>query len=141
MIPVYSLLLVCVLPIPSAHEAAGATGIRHSPRPLLGERFINGSGALRGEAANARLDVIASQRVARMRAPLARNDGSPGGATPVIGRVRATRWLAMWLTASRLTPAGAHAGFMILGRYAGMTGISRDRSVRIIEPATVLPIC
>src|SRR2546422_4002112 len=33
----------------SAHEAAGALGIRHSPRPLLGGRFINASGALRGE--------------------------------------------------------------------------------------------
>ena len=30
----YSLLLVCVLPIQSAHEAAGATGTRRSPRPL-----------------------------------------------------------------------------------------------------------
>jgi hypothetical protein len=27
----------------------------------LGERFFNGSGALRGEAANVRLDVIASE--------------------------------------------------------------------------------
>jgi hypothetical protein len=66
------LLLVCVLPIPSAHEAAGATGIRRSPRPLLGGRFINGSGALRREGVNVRLElrfaVIASQRVARMRA-------------------------------------------------------------------------
>src|SRR5467141_4903803 len=52
VIPVYSLLLVCVLPLPSAHEAAGATGIRRSPRPLRGESFINGSGALRGSAAN-----------------------------------------------------------------------------------------
>jgi len=34
VIPGYSLLLVCVLPLPSAHEAAGATGIRRSPRPL-----------------------------------------------------------------------------------------------------------
>jgi hypothetical protein len=33
----------------SAHEAAGALGIRHSPRPLLGERFINASGASRCE--------------------------------------------------------------------------------------------
>ena len=49
MIPGYSLLLVCVLPLPSAHEAAGATGIRRSPRPLLGGRFSNASGALRGE--------------------------------------------------------------------------------------------
>ena len=39
MIPVYSLLLVCVPPLPSAHEAAGATGIRRSPRPLQGGRF------------------------------------------------------------------------------------------------------
>jgi hypothetical protein len=57
---VYSLLLVCVLPIQSAHEAAGATGIRHSPRPLWGGRFINTSGALRREGVKARLDVIAS---------------------------------------------------------------------------------
>jgi hypothetical protein len=55
------LLLVCVLPLPSAHEAAGATGIRHSPRPLRGGRFINASGAWRGEGANVCLDVIASE--------------------------------------------------------------------------------
>ena len=47
------MLLVCVLPMQSAHEAAGATGIRHSPRPHWGERFINGSGALRCEIAKA----------------------------------------------------------------------------------------
>src|ERR1700681_539728 len=35
-VPVYSLLLVCVLPIQSAREAAGAAGSRHSPRPPLG---------------------------------------------------------------------------------------------------------
>jgi hypothetical protein len=39
-VPVYSLLLVCVLPIQSAHEAAGAAGTRHSPRPPWG-REIN----------------------------------------------------------------------------------------------------
>jgi hypothetical protein len=33
----------------SAHEAAGAAGTRHSPRPLLGGRFINASGASRRE--------------------------------------------------------------------------------------------
>ena len=59
MIPVYSLLLVCVLPIPSAHEAAGATGIRRSPRPLLGGSFINASGASRREGATVCLDVVA----------------------------------------------------------------------------------
>jgi hypothetical protein len=60
VIPVYSLLLVCVLPIPSAHEAAGATGIRHSPRPLWAEDKRKTSGASRGEIADACLDVIAS---------------------------------------------------------------------------------
>jgi hypothetical protein len=33
------LLLVCVLPLPSAHEAAGATGTRHSPRPPWGRKI------------------------------------------------------------------------------------------------------
>src|SRR5712672_3002716 len=37
VIPGYSLLLVCVLPLPSAHEAAGAKGIRRSPRPRRAE--------------------------------------------------------------------------------------------------------
>jgi hypothetical protein len=37
VIPGYSLLLVCFLPIQSAHEAAGAKGARRSPRPLIGE--------------------------------------------------------------------------------------------------------
>jgi hypothetical protein len=31
----------------SAHEPAGATGIRHSPRPLTGGRFMHDSGASR----------------------------------------------------------------------------------------------
>jgi hypothetical protein len=39
----------------SAHEAAGALGIRRSPRPLLGGRFINASGASRREIAKLRL--------------------------------------------------------------------------------------
>jgi hypothetical protein len=78
----------------SAHEAAGALGIRRSPRPLRGGRFINGSGAWRGEVVNVCLDVIASaakQSIAaakerwiasrslssgaHSRDPLARNDG------------------------------------------------------------------
>ena len=54
-VPVYSLLLVCVLPIQTAHEAAGATGTRHSARPPGGERFINDSGALRCEGVKLRL--------------------------------------------------------------------------------------
>src|ERR1700675_3301963 len=48
-VPVYSLLLVCVLPIQSAHEAAGAAGTRHSPRPPWGRKI------------NARLGRIASR--------------------------------------------------------------------------------
>src|SRR6266581_7229948 len=36
-VAVYSLLLVCVLPLQSAHETAGALGIRRSPRPLWAE--------------------------------------------------------------------------------------------------------
>src|SRR5258706_16132109 len=53
----------------TAHEAAGATGTRHSPRPLWGEKFKHSSGALRRGIAEAYLAVIArSQRVARMRA-------------------------------------------------------------------------
>jgi hypothetical protein len=39
VIPVYSLLLVCVLPLPRAHETAGATGTRHSPRPPWGREI------------------------------------------------------------------------------------------------------
>ena len=93
MIPGYSLLLVCVLPLPSAHEAAGALGIRHSPRPQWGERFINDSGALRGEAANVCLDVIAS---AAKQSILSLRGKMDCFAEPVIGRRFApTRWLAM----------------------------------------------
>src|SRR4030088_2392583 len=41
----------------SAHEAAGATGIRRSPRPRKGGQFSNGSGASRREAAKPCLEV------------------------------------------------------------------------------------
>src|SRR5712664_467885 len=44
----------------SAHEAAGATGIRRSPRPLRGGRFINASGASRCEVVNVRLESALS---------------------------------------------------------------------------------
>ena len=90
----------------SAHEAAGALGIRHSPRPLSGGRLINDSGALRGEVANVCLDVIASAakqsiapRKGRMDcfaalAMTARLDGLRRGACHR-SRIRATRWRAM----------------------------------------------
>src|SRR5882724_8902180 len=47
VIPVYSLLLVCFLPMPSAHEPAGATGTRRSPRPLWAEGFTHDPDASR----------------------------------------------------------------------------------------------
>jgi hypothetical protein len=38
-----------------AHEAAGATGTRHSPRPPLGGRYMHNSDELRREIAKPRL--------------------------------------------------------------------------------------
>jgi hypothetical protein len=70
---VYSLLLVCVLPIQSAHETAGAAGTRHSPRPPWGAR----------DKCTARARCAARHEVAfEIRAPsllrrlAPRNDGS-----------------------------------------------------------------
>jgi hypothetical protein len=54
-----------------AHEAAGATGTRHSPRPFLGEGFINDSGASRGEIVKPCLELYQ-----RHCDPLAHKDGS-----------------------------------------------------------------
>src|ERR1700716_4552674 len=48
----------------------GCIGHPAFPTPSKGGRFINASGALRGEVVNARLDVIWSQRGARKRARL-----------------------------------------------------------------------
>ena len=45
----------------TTRAAAGATGTRHSPRPLLGERFMHNSGASRRESAEVYLVVIASE--------------------------------------------------------------------------------
>jgi len=41
----------------SAHEAAGATGIRRSPRPLWAEELNNTSGVSRCGVANVRLEL------------------------------------------------------------------------------------
>src|SRR6267154_1369440 len=41
----------------------GCNGHPAFPTPSMGGKFINGSGAWRGEVAHSRLDVIASQRV------------------------------------------------------------------------------
>jgi hypothetical protein len=67
VIPVYSLLLVCVLPLQHAHETAGALGIRHSPRPLWGDRFFNGSGAWRGEIVKVCLELEQTRHSGAMR--------------------------------------------------------------------------
>jgi hypothetical protein len=45
----------------SAHEAAGAKGIRRSPRPQWAEDSSNASGASRREGVKLCLDVIASE--------------------------------------------------------------------------------
>jgi hypothetical protein len=67
--------------------------------PSLGGRFINGSGALRGENVYVCLDVIASEAKQSMKPQ--RKNGLLF-AEPVIGRRFApTRWLAM--TVSKLS--------------------------------------
>ena len=60
-----------------AHEAAGALGIRHSPRPLRAESFLQDSGAARREAAKS---------YPKLGVPSLRANGS---------RECAHRWLAM----------------------------------------------
>src|ERR1700719_2790468 len=42
------------------HEAAGALGTRHSPRPLSGGRFLQNSGASRRENAESYLSFVAT---------------------------------------------------------------------------------
>jgi hypothetical protein len=57
----------------SAHEAAGASGIRRSPRPLWAETKCNASGASRREdevVCENYINVIASQRVGAKRRPM-----------------------------------------------------------------------
>ena len=60
----------------TAHEAAGAAGTRHSPRPLLGEMFMHNSGASRRGIAEVRFVVIGCLKIEsekvieRTRAPL-----------------------------------------------------------------------
>src|ERR1700738_5175991 len=46
----------------STRAAAGATGTRHSPRPLLGERFRHNSGASRREIVARRLIAATGSR-------------------------------------------------------------------------------
>src|SRR5467141_1250211 len=84
----------------------GCHGHPAFPTPSLGGRFINGSGALRGEVVKLCLDVIASaakQSILSLRGKMdcfaslamtARLDGLLRGACHR-ARIRATRWLAM----------------------------------------------
>src|ERR1700704_5867170 len=99
-------LLVCVRPIPSTREAAGATGTRRSPRPLWAEdtstarahraaraKSYADSSSLRAQRSNpfflcGAMDCFASL------AMTARLDGLLRGAF-YRARIRATRWLAM----------------------------------------------
>jgi hypothetical protein len=69
VIPVYSFTRV-LFTNAKRTRARGCNGHPAFPTPSLGERFINASGALRGEAVKSCLEfhVIASQRVARIRA-------------------------------------------------------------------------
>jgi hypothetical protein len=62
VIPVYSLLLVCVLSLQvhTRPRVQRAPGIPHALKG--GERFINGSGASRGEAADVCLESTSAPR-------------------------------------------------------------------------------
>jgi hypothetical protein len=65
VIPVYSLLLVCVLSLPSAHEAAGATGARHSPRPPWGRKIYQRLGRMARRDCEVMSGVATSLRAKR----------------------------------------------------------------------------
>src|SRR6202158_4259923 len=52
-----------------AHEAAGATGIRRSPRPLGGGRYQHDSGASRRGVVNACLDLTSLRGAKRRSNP------------------------------------------------------------------------
>jgi hypothetical protein len=93
----------------SAHEAAGATGIRRSPRPLRGERFMHNSGASRRGVANVCLEfhVIASEATQSIR----RHSGAMRSIEPGISRFRVwscgpSRNDGVWI-ASRSLSSGA----------------------------------
>jgi hypothetical protein len=68
----------------SAHEAAGAAGIRRSPRPLKGERFMHSSGASRRE----REVVCGLDIVVERKRPRLRHSGAMRSIEPGISRFR-----------------------------------------------------
>src|SRR6202011_5581841 len=59
----------------TAHEAAGATGTRHSPRPPMGERFKQASGASRRENAKLYLAVLARSEATKQSTLPSLRDG------------------------------------------------------------------
>src|SRR5712692_4462899 len=127
-VPVYSLLLVCVLPIQSAHETAGAAGTRHSPRPPWGRKINAQLGRIaprdrevasgfvviaRSEATKQSILSFAALWIAsrslssgvHSRDPLARNDGSTIGSLKIESAVAvATRSVCY------LPPGGGRVG-------------------------------
>src|ERR1700738_4835820 len=60
--------LVCYLHF--AHEAAGAAGTRHSPRPHFGREIHAQIGRIASRGRGIAPDVIASQRVGAKRRPM-----------------------------------------------------------------------
>ena len=133
-VPVYSLLLVCVLPIQSAHEAAGATGTRHSPRPPWG-REINaqlGHIVSRGRERMFGFAVIA--RSGETKIPYFLCGKMDCFAEPVIGLAGGeTRWRSM--TALCESDATLNSDSVIPGwRVSARPGISRFRVRRFASP-------
>ena len=147
------MLLVCVLPIQSAHETAGASCARHSPRPLWRGNQMQHLGrmARRGRKRVFSRHCERSEAIhsffARQDGLLrfARNDGRGNGLRRGAchrARIRATRWRAMTGegVACRLSPSsviasaakqsilslrGAMDCFAALAMTAGQDGLLR----------------
>jgi hypothetical protein len=89
-----------------AHEAAGALGTRHSPRPLWGGRFWHNPGASRRGNAKSYLDVIACDKreaFAQGSDLSAVAQRAKAEATKQSSFVLAEKWIA-----SRSLSSGAH---------------------------------
>jgi hypothetical protein len=79
----------------TTRAAAGASGTRHSPRPLLGERLMHNSGAIR--AARMRRCISPSLRAKRSNPFFFGPHELLRGACHR-ARIRAARWLAMTIS-------------------------------------------
>jgi hypothetical protein len=77
----------------SAHETAGALGIRRSPRPLRGGRFINTSGASRGEVVSVCLMTTNAPR-SQSSSPAKAGDPVFRGVSDGIEKLRRTGYSA-----------------------------------------------